>query len=299
MNKTDTAAASLAGGALLPLILAPLLWAGNFAVGRIVHLDIAPLPLNALRWAAAAALLLPVLLWHRRAVWRTLRERWRAVLLLSGLGVVGFNTVLYAGLARTTASTAGVVFGLTPLLILLCARLAGGRAPARTELGGALVAFAGVALVIGGAIGWTGAASLGALIVLAAALIWTAYTLALRHMPLGLPPLPALGLQAAVGAAIMLPFVPHAEAAAVLARPEGVAAVAYLALGASILAFCFWLSGVARAGPQRAGAFLNLIPVFSVLLGAALLGERPGPLQLAGLGLVVGGVTTVQLRPVP
>jgi len=93
--------------AVAALTLAPALWAGNFVIGRSVHAATDPLTLNLLRWMLATLLLLPVLVVHRAAVAAALRRAWAGVLLLAALGVVGFNTVLYAGLSRAGASEAG------------------------------------------------------------------------------------------------------------------------------------------------------------------------------------------------
>jgi len=297
MNTAEDPDASATLAAIAALTLAPLLWAGNFVVGRAMRLDVGPLELNALRWTIAAAVLVPVLLWHRAAVGRALRRRWAVLLLHATLGIVAFNALLYAGLARTPAATTGILFGTVPLMILVAARLTGGRAPTRREVAGAVVALAGVALVVreGGASEATTDLA-GIAFILAAGLAWTGYTIATRALPLGVPPMPALAMQAATGALMMLPALPGAGTAAALARPETGAAVAYLALGASIGAFWLWLQGVGRLGVQRAGPFLNLIPVFAVVLGALLLGERPGAAQIAGLGLVVAGVAAAQLR---
>ncbi|MFN4018473.1 MAG: EamA family transporter [Reyranella sp.] len=51
-----------------------------------------------------------------------------------------------------------------------------------------------------------------------------------------------------------------------------------------------------RLGPAVAGAVGNVTPIFAVLGAVLFLGERLGPLQLAGLAMVVGGVALLALR---
>ncbi|MEO1677563.1 MAG: DMT family transporter [Pseudomonadota bacterium] len=278
--------------ALAALMLAPLLWAGNFVVGRWAHVDADPLTLNFLRWSVTAVALSPLLFVRGRAVARCLAARPGAVLLLAALGVAGFNTVLYAGLGRTTAGAAGVIFGLTPLLILALARIWGGQAPARLEVAGGVLAFGGVALVASGGAG--GVEEGGAALVFAAALLWAGFTVALKRLPLDLPPLTGLALISTVGCLLMLPFLPLMAPVAALSAPGSPVAVAYLAFGASILAFAAWTRGVSAVGAGRAGIFLHLIPVFGVALGALLLDEIVTAEKIAGLALVVGGVLVAQ-----
>jgi drug/metabolite transporter (DMT)-like permease len=60
---------------------------------------------------------------------------------------------------------------------------------------------------------------------------------------------------------------------------------------ASVGAFFFWSIGVKGIGAARASVFLNLIPVFTAVIAAIALDERPGLPQLIGGLLVVCGVT--------
>lgn len=281
---------------LMCLILAPLLWAGNFVVGRALSGVMEPLFLNYLRWAIAAVLLLPVLVLDRRAIWAALRSHWRPILLLSGLGVVLFNWVLYAGLQEASASVAGLIFGLTPLLILFIARSWHGRALGWSELWGGALALAGVAMVLVGTGGLGPAETRGVLAILAASCIWAVYTVALKRCAVPLSALSALAITVWIGVILMTP-------AALMTRPEGLvsglsapawAAAGYLGLAASVVAFAAWQVGVRMLGAARSAVFMQLIPVFGVLLAALFLDEPVTPAKSAGLVLVIAGVLLAQ-----
>jgi drug/metabolite transporter (DMT)-like permease len=286
--------------AVAALTLAPALWAGNFVIGRSVHAATDPLTLNLLRWMLATLLLLPVLVAHRAAVAAALRRAWAGVLVLAALGVVGFNTVLYAGLSRTGAGETGVLIGVAPLLIVGVSAMWSRQAPAlRAGLGG-LLGLGGVAAIAvndGARAGAQGLA--GPALVLLAALVWALYTVGLRRIPLGLPPFPALALLSLAGTVLMLPALPWLDPLATLARPGVPLAIGYLGIGASVLAFWFWQLGVAAIGADRSGVFLNLIPAFGVALGALILGEAVTPAKLTGLALILGGVWIAQSAGAP
>jgi len=74
------------------------------------------------------------------------------------------------------------------------------------------------------------------------------------------------------------------------------AALLYVAAGPSILAYYCWGTGVAVAGPQVAGFFVNLTPLFAAVLSAALLGEWPKIYHLAAFALIVGGIVVSAKR---
>ena len=69
-----------------------------------------------------------------------------------------------------------------------------------------------------------------------------------------------------------------------------VAALAYVAIGPSVLAYRCWGLGVASGGPALAAFFSNLTPVFAALLSALLLGETPHWYHAAAFALIVAGI---------
>ena len=72
-----------------------------------------------------------------------------------------------------------------------------------------------------------------------------------------------------------------------------------VALFSSVLAYIFWNRGVEAVGPQVAGLFVHLMPVFGVLLAWIFLGERLRPYHVAGIALILIGIvlTTRRARP--
>jgi drug/metabolite transporter (DMT)-like permease len=63
-----------------------------------------------------------------------------------------------------------------------------------------------------------------------------------------------------------------------------------------VLAYLFWGMGIARLGAARTSIFLNLVPVFAMLVGA-LLGTLPSLAQIIGGLLVLGGVSISMYQP--
>ena len=281
---------------LLCLILAPLLWAGNFVVGRGLSGVIDPLLLNYLRWVIAGLLLAPVLICDATAIRAALRSHGRPIFLLSMLGIVLFNWVLYVGLQDASASVAGLVFGFTPILILVFARGWNGRRLGWAEIAGGAVALGGVALVLGGVDGMPMDELRGAAMVLAAACIWALYTVALKRCAVPLQALSALAVCVWIGLLVMTPIVAIFLTPAPLGQLSGSAWVAalYLGIAASVVAFAAWQVGVRMLGASRSAVFMQLIPVFGVLLAVFFLDEPLTAAKAGGLVLVIAGVAMAQ-----
>ncbi len=278
------------------LALAALLWSGNFVVGRAVRGRVPPVGLAFWRWVVSLAVLLPLSRRGLRAAWPSLRRSWRVVVPLGVLGVGSFSMLVYVGLRGTTA-TNGVLLqsACPPLIVALSFATGAGRATPR-QMTGIAVSLAGVLAILARG---TPAALLslgfvrGDLWVLAAVIAWAVYTLLLPRRPDGVEPTALLTALVAVGVAWMAPFYAVEAARGARMALDGVtaASVLYVSLFASVVAYVLWNQGVAAVGPTRAGVFLHLMPAFGSLLAVALLGESFRLFHLAGIALILAGVS--------
>jgi len=75
------------------------------------------------------------------------------------------------------------------------------------------------------------------------------------------------------------------------------AAIAYVSIFPSVVAFMAWNRGVELIGANRAGPFLHLVPIYTAVFGTTLLGERLAVFHVAGFGLILAGVWLASVRP--
>ncbi|MDD5284519.1 MAG: DMT family transporter, partial [Desulfuromonadaceae bacterium] len=80
--------------------------------------------------------------------------------------------------------------------------------------------------------------------------------------------------------------------------PANIASILYAALFPSLLAFIFWNQAVREVGPNRAGFFLYLMPVFGAILSAVFLGESFHAFHLIGSALIFTGIHLTTRTPV-
>jgi drug/metabolite transporter (DMT)-like permease len=69
-----------------------------------------------------------------------------------------------------------------------------------------------------------------------------------------------------------------------------IAALVYVAVGPSLLAYRCWGLGVQRVGPTIAGFFANLTPLFAAVMSALVLGDQPELYHAIAFVLIVGGI---------
>lgn len=294
------------------LTVPPLLWAGNAVVGRLLADSMPPLLLNALRWWCALVILLPlgwaaVATASRRA---EILQRWRPLALLGLLGVGSYNALQYLALQTSTPVNVTLIASSTPVWMLLVGALFYGERPRQAQYLGALLSLAGVLLVLlRGDFARIGTLRLvaGDLWMLLAALAWAAYSWQLARPPAVLAgerrPAWTWAEFILVQALFGLVFASAAAGVEALAMPHelrftpGVAAaLVFLAVGPSVLAYRAWGLGIAEAGPATAGFFSNLTPLFAALMSQALLREPPHAYHAAAFGLIVAGIVVSNRR---
>jgi len=280
----------------LLLGLAMLFWSGNWIAGRLLREDFSPLGLNFWRWTIALAIVLP---FTARELWAGRRIVLRHLGVLAALGLLGislFNMMLYAALHFTTSVNGVLIQTSQPVVIVLMAWALLREGITRRQALGIVVSLVGVLILVtrgqpGRLLGVE--LNAGDLWVVASVPVWSLYTILLRHSPRGLSPLALLAAMTALGVALMLPFYLYAE---VYVRPQtefhgqALMGLVYLGLFSSVLGVVFFNMGVSALGPNVAGLFVHLVPVFTTVLAWIILGETLRLYHLPGVALVFGGI---------
>ncbi len=283
------------------LALPPLLWAGNFVVGRGLRVDVPPMTLAFVRHLIAFLCLLPFA-WKtiRRGADRYWQSRWLLVR-TAVTGLAGFNVLVYAGLHFTTASNALLLNSTIPVLIVLFGALIYRHRFTGIQAVGMTLSCAGVLVIIlQGNVHRlaTFQFSIGDLIVFLGMACFALYSVWLRALPPDLNPIGVLTVQLAIAAVTLFPgsiweYETGHRAMLTLASLFG---IGYVAVVASLLATLLYMAGVARVGPSQAGLFIHLIPVYGGFLSSVLLGETIHAYHLAGLTAILAGLGCANLR---
>lgn len=278
----------------LKLVFATAFWGGAFIAGRHLAQHMPHFVAATARFAVALVPLLAFAI-GRGDFPRLDRGQLVVTALLGATGVFAYNAFFFAGLAELPASRAALIVALSPVLTMAAMRVLGGERWRPSRAAGVALSLAGVTVVItrgDPASALRGEVGLGELWMLLAVVAWVAYTMLGRHALRGLSATAATAWSTLWGAAMLA-----VPAAAELARggagwPDAAswAAIAYLGVCGTALAFVWYNEAVAAIGPGLATLFTNLVPVFAVLLSVLLLGERPAPATLAGGATVVLGV---------
>jgi drug/metabolite transporter (DMT)-like permease len=286
------------------LILPPLLWAGNFVVGRLASADIPPVMLAFARHFIALAFLLPFG-WAamRRDMRRYWQFRWR-LLRASLAGMVAFNLMVYLGLHSTTASNAQLLNSTIPVLIMLLGAVLLGQRLRVTQLFGLSLSCGGVlTIILHGQFERLFALqfSHGDLIVFGAMISFALFSVWQRSFPADVSRLGLLGAQLTVAVVTLFPLLvlEYIGGARATWSATAIAEMFYVGVGAALLANLLYMLGIARVGPTRAGLFIHLVPLYGAIMSIMLLGEHLHIYHAVGVSAIMAGLACSNTARVP
>lgn len=291
--------------AYLVLVIATLCWGGNAVAGKMAVAHVSPMVLTFLRWTLAVAAITAISVPQLIRDWPLVRNRLPYFFALGAVGYTCFNAALYTALKYTSAINVAVIQAGIPMVIfafnfiLFRTRILAG------QIVGFFLTMAGVGLLAshGDLLSLLKLEmNVGDAIMLLAVLSYAIYTVMLRWKPpINWRSLMAIPAMAAMVSSVPLMWWEVAQETAVWPDLKGWVIAAYTALFASLIAQIFFILGVERIGPNRAGLFINLIPVFGTFLSVLILGETLHPYQVIALLLTLGGIAVAERKkpPVP
>ncbi|WP_088742383.1 DMT family transporter [Cobetia sp. QF-1] len=286
--------------ATLALLVAMWLWGSSFVALKIAFVDLDPLFVIFARMAIALACFVPLWRWIRPRKRLTGRDiRWLIILVL-------FEPCLYfvfeaLALERTSASQAGMISALLPLMVAVGAwAFLRERISRRTSLGFVLAVIGALWLSLSGESNHHAPAPLmGNLLELAAMMAATAYTLLVKHLTSRVSAWFITAWQALAGTLFFgtgLILFPSHWPASLSALPGGLLgneslwAVLYLGIAVSLGAYGLFNWAISRVPANQASAFVNLLPLFAAVQAFMVLGETFTPIQMVAASLVLAGV---------
>jgi len=285
----------------LLLTLTVLFWSGNFIFGRALSETVPPVALSFWRWVIALIFIFPFVITSIIRQRTLIIAYWKLLLLYGFSGVAGFSTLAYLGLTETTAINGILLNTSSPVFIILINRLFFRQAFTIRECLGVIFAFFGVLSIVSrGDVATIAKLTVqkGDFYILGGVLSWAIYTSLLRLRPSEMHPLTFLGSTISLGVLTIFPFFLFEASRGKSIVLNGLAAsgILYLALFPSIVAYLFWNYAVEKVGPNRAGFFLYLMPVFGTILSRVLLKENLFYYHLLGIFCILCGIYLATLH---
>ena len=284
--------------AYIELTFAAVAWGVSFIATKIAVQQVAPAVVVFLRFAIGAVIMLAILLARRQLTLPTFKEGFYYAL-LGFIGISFHQWLQSTGLVTAQASTTSWIVSTSPVFIALLGWFFLKEKLGLNTIFGIMLASLGVLLVvskgslsslISGNFGTT-----GDLLVLISAPNWAIFSVLSRSALKDKAALFVLFYVILFGWLFTsIPFVAtHGWLEIAHLNTTGWLAVAFLGIGCTALAYIFWYDGLQAIPASRAGVFLYIEPLISLVVAAVLLGEAITLAALLGGGLILAGVWLV------
>ena len=266
-------------------------WAGTYTP---------PWTLVFFRLLFAMLFLLPFVATHYRKMGAALRNHSQAIFLTGALGLAFTQGALFTALHQATAINVGIVFSIWPITAIILAALFLGDRLTALQIFGVILCFAGVLVIVAQGSMETlihMGVNTGDLLVLAAVLCFSFYTIMIKKVSIDLAALPLLVLILGSATLAAAPFFIWE----ILFDPRiavdwhDIAAIAYVAIPGGGIMYLLFNIGIAMLGAAKASVTFYLQTLFTVILAHFLLGERLHVYHAAGIALIAAGIVFVTL----
>src|SRR6184192_1532034 len=290
-ESKPTATGRIAPAGLMFLAITSVGWGFNWPVTKYLLSELPPLTLRGTTGVIGAALLATLALARGQGL-AVPRALWPRLMLAALLNVTAWMVLMGLALLWLPASEAALIAYTMPIWASLLAWPILGERPNLLRVISLVMAFAGLAAIMGGNGFAASAAKMpGIVMALGGAFGFAVGTVLAKKLPLALPPLSAAAWQIGIGC---LPV----AIAGLLVENSDVAALSdlgwILLVYATVIQFCVayvsWFAALARLPASVAAIGTMAVPVIGVVTSAVALHEPLGIGQIAALIFTLAGV---------
>lgn len=281
------------------MVLTAFFWSGAFIAGKLSAPYIPAYTLTFLRFFIATIILYFVVRKKPEAFKRIQKNDVPVFLFTGIIGMFGYHVFFFNALKYTTAINSSLIGAANPILTtLLCViflkdRLSKGR------ILGIILSFLGVFLTITGA-SFSNIRHLtlnnGDLLMALAVIFWAAYSVFSKKVAARYTPLTLTFYSFLFCTIFLIPFVIYDAPWRLLPSIPyySYLAVIYMAVFASVIGYLVQQIAIKQIGPSKTSIFINLVPVFSIILSVIILGETISPTKLITAAIIICGVYITQ-----
>ncbi len=279
----------------LLMVMSTIFWAGAFIAGKIGIREFPPFSLAFFRFFFAAIIIFGIMIRYEKKDWRLRGKDWGPVILLGFIGMFGYHVLFFSALQYTSAVNSSMIGATNPLITSILAAFFLNENFGIKRLGVVLIAFSGVVLTLtngDSSVLKNFAFNKGDLLMLVAVLCWAVYSIISRKVMYRYSPLILTSYSFLVCLILLFPFVLWEKPLIYLPQVswKGWSAVLYMSIFASVIGYLVQQMSIKEIGASKTAAFINLVPVFSIILSAVILHEKVTIFKLLSAAIIISGV---------
>jgi drug/metabolite transporter (DMT)-like permease len=285
----------------LKTLCVPAIWGGTFIAGRIASAHLEPTSSGALRFMMAFVALCIALHFSEgiSTLGKITKKQLIGTAIMGASGIFAYNLLFFGALAILPATRTSLFVALNPAVTVILAFFVFREKLGLQKIIGIAIALIGVTVVVtkGDFSQITASFGSGEIMMICAVCSWAVYTLASRWTMANAPISALKSTTIAAGWGMIFLSLHAAPSLAktnfnTLPFPVW-ASLFFLGVIGTAIAFVWYAQALQKLGAAKTVVFNNLVPVFGVFFGWALLGENLSISLLLGGAIAVTGVFIV------
>jgi drug/metabolite transporter (DMT)-like permease len=272
--------------------MSSLFWAGAFIAGKLGVNELSPISLTFFRFFFASIIIFIIMVKYEKKDWKLKGKDWLPVIITGIVGMVGYHIFFFTALKYTEASNASILAATNPIVTAVLASYFIDEKLGIKRIMILILALVGVVLTI---TNWDLSILInltfnkGDLIMLVAVTCWAIYSVIVKKVMDRYSPLILTTYSFIVCTLVLLPFVikEFMQTSILDISIRGWMPVLYMAVFPTVIGYLIQQMSIKEIGASKTAIFINLVPVFSVILATAILGEELGILRLVSGSIII------------
>jgi len=280
------------------LLIQQFLAGGTQVVAKWITTDVSPSLVLLLRSFFAALIFAIWILIYRKNFHRIEKKDILPFIILGLINIPGNQYIFLTSIKMTSPANVAFAYALTPVFVMLIARIFLKEKLNKFRTIGILIAISGTILIIfQNGIDISSQGFAGDILALTAALTWSVYTVFGRKYSLKYSPIYTTGLSMIIGFILYIPiyliFGVGLAPIANLSTPNWLE-LAYLAVFSSVVAYGIWYYVLSKKTASQVAVFNNIQPIFTAIITYYFIGLDITVAYVIGGVLIISGVVLAQ-----
>lgn len=277
------------------MTLGALFWSGAFIAGKVGVKDFSPVSITFFRFLFASIIMFIIMIKYEKKDYKLDLKGVMIMLLLGIVGMTGYHILFFTALKYTSASKASMIAATNPLITTILSFFFLREKLGLKRLIAISIAFTGVILTISN---WNHNIFLnlkfnyGDLIMIVAVSCWAVYSIISKKVMDRYSPLILTTYSFLVCTLVLLPIVLKEGILRIIKNSSlsSWLAIIYMAIFPTVIGYLIQQIAIKRIGTSKTAIFINLVPIFSIILAALILNEAITIFNILSGGIIITGV---------
>lgn len=276
------------------MTMSALFWSGAFIAGKVSVLYFTPVQATFYRFFFASIIIFVILNIKEPQNVKLNKNQIIMAMTLGVVGMIGYHLLFFQALKHTTATNASMIAAMNPMLTALFSSLMVSEKLTYKKISLLVLAFVGVILTI---TNWdiniilNMKFNIGDIIMMGAVTCWAFYAILVKKFMPNFSPL-QLSTYSFISCAVLLTPIYIYQGFEHISKANHLAwlSILYMAIFATVIGYLIQQVSIKKIGASSTSIFINLVPIFSIILAFVILGEELSATKLLSGFIIIFSV---------